>query len=44
MKIESRIHELNEMVQSEKLGPHAGLVTKEISFLGEISWAHQPDI
>ena len=33
MKVESRIHELNEMVQSEKLGAHAGLVAEEVALL-----------
>ena len=33
MKVESRIHELDEMVQSEKLGTHAGLVTEEVTLL-----------
>ena len=34
MQVECRIHELNEMVQSEKLGAHARLVTEEITLLG----------
>ena len=33
MKIKSWIHELDEVVQGQKLGSHAGLIAEEISFL-----------
>ena len=33
VKIKGWIHELNEVVKSQKLGSHAGLIAEEISFL-----------
>lgn len=33
MEVEGWIHELNEMIESEQLGAHAGLVAKKIALL-----------
>lgn len=33
MEIEGWVHELDEMVEGQELGAHAGLVTQEVSFL-----------
>ncbi len=33
MKVERGIHELDEVIEGEKLCPHAGLIAEEVAFL-----------
>ena len=40
MQVQLRIHELDEVVEGEQLGAHAGLVTEEISFLRTSGLSH----
>ena len=37
MEVEGRVHELDEVVEGEELGAHAGLITEEIAFLLTVS-------
>lgn len=41
MSIELRIHQLNKMIEGKELGPHARLITKEISFLARSVWCRE---
>jgi hypothetical protein len=38
VEVEFGIHELDKVVEGQKLSTHAGLVAEEVSFLRRISW------
>lgn len=38
MEVEFGVHELDEVIERQELGSHAGLVAEEVALLGDVSF------